>query len=323
MIPFTIKARRIVPAVGVILMFLIIPCQAEVAPNPTATVNSVPITRQMVQQEAAVVAADMQQRNLKWTQKQILNFGDEIVDTLIDRELLYQRAQQRNIKIRSPWVERALQELKTETGSAAAFDAYLKKTGLNEEKLRERIRKGLVVKRLLHRDVLQRIKVSEAEMQAFFRRYPDYFIRKDEIRVRQIFIAFPDGDGLAVRGEALLRIQSIQDRLRRGDNFAALALEYSDDPSRARGGDLGYLERSQMVGAFADAAFALEPGQVSDIVETRFGYHLIKMVDRIPSSRMTYRNARAKIGRTLRRNKEKSAAAAYLAGLRKQAVIKR
>ena len=323
MIPFTIKARRIVPAVGAILMFLIIPCQAEAAPNPPATVNGVPITRQMVQQEAAVVAAEMQQRNLKWTQKQILNFSGEIVDTLIDRELLYQRAQQRNIKIRSPWVERALQELKTETGSAAAFDAYLKKTGLNEEKLRERIRKGLVVKRLLHRDVLQRIKVSEAEMQAFFHRYPDYFIRKDEIRVRQIFIAFPDGDDLAVRGETLLRIQSIQDRLRRGDNFAALALEYSDDPSRARGGDLGYLERSQMVGAFADAAFALEPGQVSDIVETRFGYHLIKMVDRIPSSRMTYRNARAKINRTLRRNKEKTAAAAYLTGLRKQAVIKR
>ena len=320
---FSFQARRLIPAVAVIAMCYSIPCHAKVVSDPSATVNGVPITREDIRQEAAIIAADAQQRNLKWTKRQILNFSNEIVDTLIDRELLYQKAQQRNIKIRTPWVERALQELKTEIGSAAAYDAYLKKTGLDEEQLRDRIRKGLIVKRLLHRDILRRIKVSEAEMQAFFRRYPDYFIRKDEIRVRQIFIAFPDGDDISGRGEALLRIQSIQGRLRQGENFAALALEYSQDPSRARGGDLGYLERSQMIGSFADAAFALEPGQVSDIVETRFGYHLIKMVDRIPSSRMAYRNARVKIDRTLRRNKEKAAAASYLAGLKKRAVIKR
>ena len=314
---------RLIPAIAVIAIFCSMPCHAKTVSQPPVSVNGVPITGQDIQQEAAIIAANAQERNLKWTEKQIMDFRDEIVHTLIDRELLYQKAQQRNIKIRSPWVERALQELKMEIGGAAAYDTYLKKTGLDEEHLRERIRKGLIVKRLLHRDILRRIKVSEAEMQAFFHRYPDYFIRKDEIRVRQIFIAFPDGADISARGEALLRIQSIQDRLRRGENFAALALEYSQDPSRSRGGDLGYLERGQMVASFADAAFALEPGQVSDIVETRFGYHLIKMVDRIPSSRMAYRNARIKIDRTLRRNKEKSAAAAYLAGLRKQAIIKR
>jgi peptidyl-prolyl cis-trans isomerase C len=320
---FIFQARRLFSAVAAIAMFYSLPCHAQIVSNPPAIVNGVPITSQDIKQEAAIIAAEMQQRNLKWTKKQILGLGDEIVDTLIDRELLYQRAQQRNIKILSPWIERALLELKTGIGSTTAFDAYLKKTELNEEQLKDRIQRGLIVRRLLHRDVLRRIKVSEAEMQAFFRRYPDYFIRKDEIRVRQIFIAVADGDDISARGAALLRIQSIQDRLRAGDNFAALALEYSNDPSRVRGGDLGYLERNQMIGSFADAAFALEPGQVSDIVETRFGYHLIKMVDRIPSSRMAYRNARAKIERTLRRNKEQAAAAAYLAGLKKQAVIKR
>jgi peptidyl-prolyl cis-trans isomerase C len=320
---FNFQARRLFTAVAAIVIFYSPPCHAKIVSNPLAMVNGVSVTGQEVKQEAAILAADMQERNLKWTQKQILGLDHEIVTMLIDRELLYQKAQQRNIKIRSPWVERALQELKTQTGSETAFNAYLKRTGLKEEELKERIRKGLVVKRLLHRDVLRWIKVSEAEMQAFFRRHPDYFIRKDEIRVRQIFIAFPDGKDISARGAALLRIQSIQDRLRQGENFAALALEYSDDPSKARGGDLGYLERDQMIGAFADAAFALQPGQVSDIVETRYGYHLIKMVDRIPSSHMAYRNARAKIERTLRRNKEKAAIAAYLARLRKQAVIKR
>ena len=325
MIQFSLQTLRLrlIPVVAVIAIFCSMPCHAKGLSNLPATVNTVSITGQDIQQEAAIIAADIQQRNLKWTEKQILDFGDEIADTLIDRELLYQKAQQRNIKIRSPWVERALQELKLGIGSTAAFNAYLKQTGLDEKQLRERIRKGLIVKRLLHRDILRRIKVSEAEMQAFFRRYPDYFVRKDQIRVRQIFIAFPDGADISARGDALLRIQSIQDRLRGGENFAALALEYSQDPSKSRGGDLGYLERSQMIASFADAAFALEPGQVSDIVETRFGYHLIKMVDRIPSSRMAYRNARVKIDRTLRRKKEKAAADAYMADLKKQAIIKR
>jgi peptidyl-prolyl cis-trans isomerase C len=317
------QACRLIPAVVIIAVFITLPCHAQKIPEPAASVNGVSITREDIRQEAAILAADVQQRNLNWTIKQILGFSPEIVDMLIDRELLYQTAQKRNIKIRSPWVERALQELKAEIGSTADFDAYLKKTGLNDKKLRERIRKGLIVKRLLHRDVLRRIRVSEAEMQAFFRRYPDYFIRQDKVRVRQIFVAFPHGGDISARGESLIRIQSLQDRLRQGEAFAALALEYSDDPSRARGGDLGYLEHRQMIGAFADAAFALEPGQVSDIVESRFGYHLIKMVDRIPSSRMSYRNARTKIERTLRYNKEKAAATAYLAGLRKHAAIDR
>jgi len=293
------------------------------AQDRLALVNDVPITRRDVSEEEAIIAADIQLRNLMWNNRQIARLSDQVLETLIDRELLYQRAQQRNIQIRSQWIERALLDLKAKIGSASAFNAYLKSIDLTEEQLKERIKKGLIVRRLMRRDVLRRIKVSEAEMQAFFRRHPEFFIRKDQIRVRQIFIAFPDGDDVSARGAALLRIQSIQDRLREGANFAVLALEHSEDPSHVKGGDLGYLERTEMIPSFSEAAFALQPGEISDIVESRLGYHLIKMVDRIPSSQMAYRNTRTKIERTLRRNKEKAATADYLASLRRQATIRR
>jgi peptidyl-prolyl cis-trans isomerase C len=304
-----------------ILIGFVTPCPGQPAQDRLALVNDVPITRQDVIQEAAVISADIELRNLMWTPEQISQLSNQILGTLVDRELLYQRARQRNIEIRSQWIERALMDLKSKIGNADAFDAYLKRTGLSEEQLRERIQKGLIVKRLLHREVIRQIKVSEAEMQAFFSRHPEFFIRKDQVRVRQIFVAFHRGDDVSARGEALLRIQSIQDRLRQGADFAALALEYSEDPSKARGGDLGYLERNQLIPAFAEAAFALQPGEISDIVESRIGYHLIKMVDRNPSSQMAYRNTRTKIERTLRRNKEKAAAADYLAKLKSQAKI--
>jgi peptidyl-prolyl cis-trans isomerase C len=315
------RIHRLLPAVVAVMICLVTPSLGQSAQDQLAVVNDVPITRQDVIQEAAVIAADIQLRNLMWTREQITGISKQILGTLIDRELLYQRARLRNIEIRSQWIERALMDLKAKIGSTAAFDAYLKTIGLSEEQLRERIQKGLIVKRLLHREVIRQIKVSEAEMQAFFSRHPEFFIRKDQARVRQIFVAFPQGGDVSARGDALLRIQSIQDRLRQGMDFAALALEYSEDPSKARGGDLGYLDRSQMIPSFAEAAFALQPGEISDIVESRIGYHLIKMVDRIPTSQMAYRNTRSKIERTLRRNKEKTAAADYLAKLRNQATI--
>jgi peptidyl-prolyl cis-trans isomerase C len=317
------RIHRLLPAVLAVLMCFAAPCLGQASQDRLATVNDVPITRQDVMQEAAVIEADIQLRNLIWTREQISELSNQVLATLIDRELLYQRARARNIEIRSQWIERALMDLKAKIGSATAFDTYLKSINLSEEQLRERIQKGLIVRRLLHREVLLRIKVSEAEMQAFFSRHPEFFIRKDQVRVRQIFVAFPQGDDVSARGGALIRIQSIQDRLRQGADFAALALEYSEDPSKVRGGDLGYLERTQMIPSFAEAAFALHTGQISDIVESRIGYHLIKMEDRNPSSQMAYRNTRTKIERTLRRNKEKAAAADYLAKLKSQAAIVR
>ena len=117
--------------------------------------------------------------------------------------------------------------------------------------------------------------------------------------------------------------ESLYKRIKDGARLEDLAREYSTCPSKSKGGDLGYLRRNQMITAFADAAFALQPGEVSDIIETHLGYHLIQMVDRIPASQMAYRQAREKIERTLRRNKEKKAADAYLARLKKKAAIQR
>ena len=308
---------------ALLALFCAAPSNGRASQQTLATVNGTMITSQQVSLEAAILLADMQLRSVLLPEELIGKEDRPLLELLIDRELLYQRAQQRGIEISHKWVERALADLKDKIGGASSFDAYLKKIGLDEAQLRERISKGLIIRRLLHREVIRQIKVSEREMQAFYKKHPDFFIRRDEIRVRQIFIAADRSEDASSRGQALLRIQSIQNQLKQGANFTVLALEYSEDPSKVRGGDLGYLERSEMIPAFADAAFALEPGQISDIVETPLGYHLIQLVDRIPTKQMAYRNARWKIERTLRRNKEEAAVSDYLAQLERQAVIKR
>ncbi len=291
--------------------------------SPVAMVNDVPISRQDLTVEMIQLRTEMKRRHQSLSARQLGRLRRQLIDNLIERELLFQRAQKMKLKISNNWIDRALVEMKAQFGSTKAYNAYLERTELSEAQLRERIIKGLIVRRLLRREVVRQTKVSEAEMQAFFRQHPEFFQRKDQVRVRHILVAF-EKDGKPIeRGDALLRIQSIQMMLAEGTDFASLALEFSDDPSKNSGGDLGYLERGQMVRSFAKAAFKLKPGEISDIVETEFGYHLIQLVDRIPSSQMAYRNARTKIERTLRRNKEKRAVDAYLARLKKQSHITR
>lgn len=293
------------------------------AGKPLAIVNEVPISHQDLAIEVAQLQAEMKHRNRPLSARQINRLRRQLIDNLINRELLYQRAQQMNIKIRNNWIDRALVELKAQFGSATAFDSYLANTGSTNKQIKAYIAKGLIVRRLLRREVIRRTKVSEAEMQAFFREHPEFFQRQEQVRARHILVALDKKAQPVKRGDALMRIESIQMMLAEGGDFASLAIEYSDDPSKSRGGDLGYFERHQMVRPFSNTAFKLAPGEISDIVETQFGYHLIQVVDRIASSPMAYRNARTKIERTLRRNKEKAAAETYLAKLKRQATIVR
>lgn len=286
--------------------------------NPVATVNGFIITPQDLDQETGLLMAEMDVRNQPMSIQQAEGFRSQLIENLIERELLYQQAQQKNIKIRSVWVDRAVIELKRRLRRIGTMESYLEMSGLNDDQLRERIRKGLIVKRLLHREVLKRVKVSESQMQAFYQQNPRLFRREEQVRARHILIRT---EGKASPEDALLQIRAIQIKLRQGADFAVTALEYSECPSKNRGGDLGYFTRDQMVSAFSEAAFALAPGEISDIITTRYGYHLIQLVDRRPPTQMDYKDVRKKIERTLRQLKEKNAAENYLSGLRARATI--
>jgi len=111
--------------------------------------------------------------------------------------------------------------------------------------------------------------------------------------------------------------------LKKGDDFAALAKKYSEGPSGARGGDLGYFSRGQMVKPFEEAAFALKPGHVSDIVETQFGFHLIKLVDKKPEGMVAYKDIKDKLSEYLKSEKVQKEITNHVENLKKHAKIKK
>lgn len=130
--------------------------------------------------------------------------------------------------------------------------------------------------------------VEDAEAKAYYDKNTSRFVKTERIKARHIIALVPENAPDADVKKAKERIEGLAKRVRAGEDFAALAREFSEDGAAAEGGDLGWFERDRMVKSFGDAAFALKPGQVSEPVRTEFGYHLIKVEGHEPSGLVPY-----------------------------------
>jgi peptidyl-prolyl cis-trans isomerase C len=115
----------------------------------------------------------------------------------------------------------------------------------------------------------------------------------------------------------------IRRRLLKGEDFVTLAREFSEGPSKVKGGDLGYFGRGQMVKPFEDAAFALKIGELSDVVETRFGYHLIKVTGKNPETTIAYVDIKVRLQQYLKDEKVQQEVTVYVEELKTKAKVER
>ena len=130
---------------------------------------------------------------------------------------------------------------------------------------------------LLKREVADKISVSDKEARTYYQLHRDAYKTPETMRVRHILVKVDKDADLEARKAASEKALSLLKRIRAGEDFGKVAEEFSDDAgSKAKGGDLGFFQKGQMVPEFEKAAFSLKPGEVSDIVETKYGYHIIK-----------------------------------------------
>ncbi|MDK2970566.1 MAG: peptidyl-prolyl cis-trans isomerase [Candidatus Sumerlaeota bacterium] len=136
---------------------------------------------------------------------------------------------------------------------------------------------------------------TEEEIGEAFEANKAKFSQPEEVTASHILLGFESGDSDEQKAEKKKKIEELRAKVLAGEDFAALAKEYSTCPSRARGGDLGSFTKGRMVPAFEEAAFKLEEGKVSDVVETQFGYHIIKVTKHQKAAEPTLENAREDI----------------------------
>jgi peptidyl-prolyl cis-trans isomerase SurA len=209
----------------------------------------------------------------------------EILDRLIDEKVIVQEARRQNVAVDEPAVEKqveqALSDVKKRLGGDAAYRAELAKEQITEADLRERyrgeIRRQMLANQLLRKQLDLKLEVSPTEAETYLKAHPDEMPKKPpELRVAVIQI--PVEADPAAKTAAKQKAQAALARVQKGESFARVAPEVSEDPAtRNSGGDLGFFKRGELDTTFEAAAFALKPGQTSGVVETFFGYHVIRV----------------------------------------------
>lgn len=199
------------------------------------------------------------------------------------------------------------------------------KKGLDKDKeiisALEIFKKKLLVQTLLEKEVVERTTVSEDEVKQYYEEHKDDFKIPEQVNAAHILVKVEETADEAENKAALEKAESLLKRIKEGSDFSELAKENSDCPSGSRGGELGYFSRGRMVPEFEEAALKLKAGEVSDIVKTKFGYHIIKILERKEASQKEFSEVREEIEQKLLEEKWKSSLSDYTEALKGKAKI--
>ncbi len=286
-----------------------------------AVVNGSVITQEDFNREMGLAQRQIASMGKPLEDSRLPKIKKEVLRNLINLELLYQASQEDNIKIDEEAINKQFKTLKKRFSSEAEFNDALSKKNLSEAAVKSQIRRSMATKQFIDKQFVKKVKVSDDETKAYYDRHPNLFIEPEKVQARHILIKVEDQTDELQKRDAHEKIEKIQQKLQEGEDFAALAKDFSEAPSSAKGGDLGYFRRGRMPKPFEDAAFALEPGKVSGIIETKFGYHLIKTIDKKPATTILYKDIKDKLEQYLKRDKVKKEIELYLDKLREKAKV--
>ena len=247
----------------------------------------------------------------------------KILDVLIGQELLWQAAQRDQTIADDAEVDQAFERYQAQFKDDLTFDIKLQQGGHNQTTFYADLRRRISAQKWIDKFVKNELAVSAAEVHGFYLENGNQFSAPGEIRARHILIKLESGASDEARENARALLTGIRQEIDSGADFAALAQQKSQGPSAANGGDLGYFKRGQMVAPFEAAAFALAPGEVSGIVETRFGFHLIQLVDRKPPIQYEEKDISEKIRAYLLQQKYQRAVEDAVAGLKASALVEK
>jgi len=291
--------------------------------DKAAVVNGVTISKDNFDRELDFFVKRANQRGQQVPQAQMGMMQNQVLDSLIDRELLFQESEKKGIKINPKEVSDQFQKIQQRYPSKDEFKKLLSEMGLTESDVQKQISRGMAIQQLIDKEVGDKIKIGDEEVKSYYDANPQLFQQPEQVQASHILVKVDATATQAQKDEARKKIESVQKKAQKGEDFATLAKTYSEGPSGPQGGDLGYFRRGQMVKPFEEAAFNLKPNETSDIVETQFGYHLIKVVDKKPAQKMAYADVKERLSEHLKKQKMDSEASTYIQSLRSGAKIEK
>jgi peptidyl-prolyl cis-trans isomerase C len=246
---------------------------------------------------------------------------ESALDQLIDKNLLSQYALAEKITVSDEAVAERLTGIKANFPDIEALNSALAQDGLTLDTLSEVIKEGLLIQNMIDTKVAVGVTVGDEEVKKFYDENPTYFVSPEQVHARHILMKLEASSSDEEKAKARAELAEVKKELAAGKTFAECATLHSQGPSAPNGGDLGFFGKGQMVPAFEEVAFAMKIGEVSDVVETQFGYHLIYVEEKKAGGTQSLEEVSGKIKTFLNRNSVGEAVEKLLKDLKSKAKI--
>jgi foldase protein PrsA len=245
----------------------------------------------------------------------------QAVEQAIGAKLLLNEAARLDLKVPDEMIDKKLQTLVEQSGGAEMFAQRLMETGLTEEQLRQNMAEGSKVDLLIERICEGLSDPTEEEMKRFYDNNKEHYRQPERVAASHILIR-PSSDNDDDRVVAESKLEGIAKEVQDGKDFGELAAQHSECPSgKQNGGSLGWFGRGMMVPEFEEAAFSMAVGDISDIIETQFGFHIIMKTGEDEGGQAGFEEARDKIRDLMRHDRRGKCVAAYVEDLKGKAEI--
>ena len=277
-------------------------------PSVVATVNAEAIPVLEFERELSL-AYEFPEGGTAPAPDQFLALKQTVLQGLLDRQLLLQDARARGITATPEAVKAAVERLKAEYQDGR-FQEALSQGRLSEPEFERQTAAQLTVEKLVDEVVYERVAVTEEELQGYLDAHASEFQEPEQVHAAQIVVKDVED------------ARRLRDELHRGAKFGDLARAHSLSADARLGGDLGWFPKGVMPPEFDKVAFSLQPGQISDVVTSEYGFHLFKVLDRRPARKKDLAQARREVERRLLREKKERAQADYVRGLREHANVR-
>lgn len=232
----------------------------------------------------------------------------DLINKLVQEKLILQEAGKRNITVSDEEVEKKIERIKKDY-PGDSFDRMIVNEFVNADEWRAHLRNDILIGKVTDQAVGENIAVSEKDARAFYDAHAGEYKQDEQVRARQILTATED------------EAKEVVKRLRRGEDFKAVAASVSISPDRDKGGDLGFFPRGQMPPEFDEACFSLPPGKFSGIVKSPYGYHIFLIEERRKGRRLGFSDVKEKIMERLVQEKREAAVDEWVKQLRGKSQI--
>jgi len=283
-------------------------------------VNDEVITQREINQHLSPI---YEQYNKEYTgkklQNKMLEAEDMIINQLIEDKLILSEAKRQGIAATDKEIEIKLQTVKNKFETEENFRNTLAEQNISLSELRDRIKSDIIKSKLIRKEMGAKVTITPKEVQEYYNSYIEDFTEPEKVRVIGILVRKNRGGRTEEENKFL--IEKIKELIKNGEDFKRLAKEYSEETNGGGGENIELIEKGQMIKEIDEAIFSLEEGEISNVIESPIGYHLFKVIEKIPAKVKDFEVAKSEIEDLLYKEKINEKLKKWLTELKKNAYI--